>query len=455
MRPTSLASSLCLSFFACGSGSKMAVNDGGGGPAPTGLRAFPGAQGFGALATGGRGGRVIKVTTLEARGAGSLQEALSQDEPRIIVFDVSGVIQGDFEIEYGNVTIAGQTAPGAGITIQGRLSGAYEFGVDNMIIRHLRVRPVYDGSAGQQFDAMQFSRNSRLILDHVSASFGVDETIDLYESNDVTVQWSTIESSAEDGHPEGQHNYGLINGPDGRRVSVHHNLFAHHKNRSPAIANGPAEVRNNVMFNVRHGFIHHNPASGAFNIVGNYFKKGGDDVLIPFYFDDENNFSADDLRYYLSDNYIDDPGGSCEGSVENPWTECAQDLVAPASLRVESEQDLSGQYWAPVTTESSTDAYDSVLAGAGAFPRDLVTRQSVEQTKSRTGSWGSYPLPNPLDGLTPGSAPADADSDGIADAWEAEHGLSSGDASDNQKEMPSGYPAIEEYINELADNLVP
>jgi pectate lyase len=437
----------------------MSGNDGGGaggsGPGPTGLRAFPGAEGFGALATGGRGGRVIKVTTLEPTGAGSLQEALSQNEARIIVFAVSGVIAGDFEIEYGNVTIAGQSAPGAGITIVGRLSGAYEYGVDNMIIRHIRVRPIYDGSAGQQFDAMQFSRNSRIILDHVSASFAVDETVDLYESKDVTVQWSTIESSATQGHPEGEHNYGLISGPDGRRVSVHHNLFAHHKNRAPAIANGPAEVLNNVMYNVRHGFIHHNPASGVFNLVGNYFKKGGNDMLIPFYFDDEDSFAAADLRYYLADNYIDDPGSSCKGKVNNPWTECDQDLLAPASLRVDSEFSMAGDYWAPVSTQSSEEAYDKVLAGAGAFPRDLVTRQSVAQTRDRSGSWGSYALPNPLDGLTPTAAPEDADNDGIADAWEASHGLSSSDASDNQKEMSSGYPAIEAYLNELADQLVP
>ncbi len=448
-----LATLFCL-LTACGGGNKKVVNDGGQVP-NTGVRAFPGAEGFGAYATGGRGGRVIKVITLDATGPGSLQEALSQDEARIVVFDVSGAITGDFEVEYGNITIAGQTAPGAGITIVGRLSGAYEYGVDNMIIRHIRVRPVYDGSAGEQFDAIQFSRNSRMIFDHVSASFGVDETVDFYEAKDLTIQWSTIESSATQGHPEGEHNYGLINGPDGQRISVHHNLFAHHKNRSPAIANGPAELRNNVMYNVRHGFIHHNPASGSFNLVGNYFKKGGNDVLIPFYFDDEDSFAAEDLRYYLADNYIDDPGGSCEGIVNNPWTECSQDLVAPASRRVDTEFSFSAQYWASVTTESATEAYESVLAGAGAFPRDLVTRQSVEQTRNRSGSWGAYALPNPLDGLQATSAPADADSDGIADSWEESHGLSANDASDNQKEMPSGYPAIEEYINELAAALVP
>lgn len=429
--------------------------NGGGGGGNEGVRAFPGAQGFGALATGGRGGRVIKVTTLNANGPGSFGEAINLDEPRIIVFDVSGVIEGSFEIPFGNVTIAGQTAPGGGITIAGRLSGAYERGVDNMIIRHLRVRPIYDGTSGEQFDAIQFSRNARLIFDHVSASFGVDETVDLYEAQDVTVQWSTIESSATEGHPEGEHNYGLINGPDGHRISLHHNLFAHHKNRAPAIANGPAELRNNVMFNVRHGFIHHNPASGRFNIVGNYFKKGGDSELIPFYFDDEDGFADEGLTYFLADNYIDDPGSSCNGVVTNPWSECSQDLNAPENRRVSSEFSFTGDWHADVTTSSSSAAYDQVLAGAGAFPRDLVTRKSVEETRDRSGSWGSYDLNNPMDGLTASEPPTDTDNDGISDSWEASHGLDASDPSDNQSEMPSGYPAIEEFINERADALVP
>ena len=132
--------------------------------------------------------------------------------------------------------------------------------------------------------------------------------------------------SGTSGHPEGQHNYGLISGPSGTRVSVHHNLFAHHRNRCPAIANGPSEVINNVVYNVRHGFVHHNPASGQFNIVGNHYIDGSNDTLIPFYFDDENNGSASDLGYYLADNLIDDPASSCDGVVDNPWTECSQDL---------------------------------------------------------------------------------------------------------------------------------
>lgn len=420
------------------------------------LRAFPGAQGFGAQATGGRGGRVIKVTTLASSGPGSLREALEQPEARIIIFEVSGVITGDFEIPYGDVTIAGQTAPGAGITIRGRLAGAYEYGVDNMIIRHIRVRPDYDGSAGTQFDTIQFSRNARLIFDHVSASFGVDETVDIYEARDVTVQWSTIESSATVGHPEGEHNYGLINGPDGRRVTLHHNLFAHHKNRAPAIANGPAEIVNNVMYNVRHGFVHHNPASGPFNLQGNYFKKGSVS-MIPFFFDDEDDFAAEDLSYYLVDNYYDAPGSNCQGSINNPWTQCSQDLNAPTSRRAASAFDFSGSgsFHEPVAVEASTLAYARVLAEAGAFPRDVVTKWSVEDTQSRTGAWGAYALSDPMAGLTATSPPADSDDDGIADSWELSHGLDPDDPSDNQAVMASGYPAIEAYINDLAEALQP
>ncbi len=427
------------------------------GPGRGDLPAFPGAEGFGARATGGRGGRVIAVTTLRARGPRSMQQAVAAPGPRIVVFAVSGVIAGDIVIPHGDITIAGQSAPGAGITLAGRLSTRYRYGVDNIIVRHIRVRPVYDGSEGEQFDAIQFSRSKRIMIDHVSVGFGVDETVDLYEARDVTVQWSIIESSATRGHPEGKHNYGLINGPDGARISVHHNLFAHHKNRCPAIANGPAEVINNVAYNVRHAFVHHNPASGPFNIVGNYYKAGGDDQLIPFWFDDEAGFQARDLAYYLRDNYIDDPGSSCPGMVQNPWKECRQDLFAREKQRAETEFDFRGvsRYWAPVKIDSPTDAYDRVLRRAGTFPRDVVSRRSVRETRKRTGRWGSRIPERLMDGLAAGQAPADGDGDGMADDWERENGLDPGSRADQQRVMPSGYPAIEDYLNHLADRLTP
>lgn len=420
--------------------------------------AFPGAQGFGARATGGRGGTIVKVTTLDADGPGSLQAALDMNEARIIVFDVSGVIERDiFEILYGDVTIAGQTAPGGGITLKGRLYAAYDYGVQNIIVRHVRVRPEYQGGDGSQFDGIQFSRNSLFILDHISVAFGVDENVDLYQTTDATIQWSTIESSATSGHPEGVHNYGLINGPDGERVSVHHNLFAHHQNRCPAIANGPSEVRNNVMYNVRHGFVHHNPASGAFNIVGNYFKDGADDDLIPFYFDDENSTPSASLLYYLADNYIDYPGNDCTGSVDDPWVECSWDLYLDSSHKSDTEFDFTTEstYFVPITTTSSTEAYDSVLDAAGAFPRDVVTSASVQDTQNETGNWGAVIPADLMQGLSPTTPPTDADSDGMADDWETANGLDPTDGNDHSTITATGYTAIEDYINELADLLLP
>ncbi len=420
-------------------------------------RAFPGAEGFGAAATGGRGGRVIRVTTLDADGPGSLQEALNVDQPRIIVFTVSGVIEADIiEVPHGNVTIAGQTAPGAGITIRGRFYAAYEEEVTNIIVRHLRIRPnTFASGGGEQHDGMQFSVNSNMIFDHLSVAYGVDETVDLYSAKDVTFQWCTVECAATEGHPEGEHNYGLINGPEGRRLALHHNLFVHNKNRNPAIANGPAEVRNNVIYNVQNGFVHHNPASGPFNIVGNYYRQGPSASIVPFFFDDENDFGAEDLGYFLSANYIDDPG-DYEGLVDNPWIEPFvhsgfQHLNAPESLRADSAYSFvnEGNNFIPITTQDPQAAYTEVLRQAGCLPRDKLTADVVQETLDRSGQWGARQI-DPMEGLQAGTPPADQDSDGMADAWELEHSLDPANGDDHRTVMSSGYTAIEEYINGLA-----
>lgn len=426
------------------------------------LPAFPGAEGFGAQATGGRGGQVLHVRNLGSSGPGSLQAALDTPGPRVIVFDVSGVIDGDVEINQSDVTIAGQTAPGAGITIAGRLFAEYDTSVNNIIVRHVRVRPPPrpGNISGDQYDGIQFSLNSRVIFDHVSASWGVDETIDLYEGNDVTVQWSDIaEGAVNAGHPDGaEHNYGLINGPDGHRISVHHNLFAHNKNRNPAIANGPADVRNNFVYNVRHGFIHHNPAAGEYNLIGNCYKRGPDDVLIPFFFDDEEPATGD-TTYYLADNFIDDPG-EYVGVVDNPWQTpylhaSFADIGKPESDRSLLELDFSSTTgYVPITTQSAAVACPAVLERVGAFPRDTVTTRIVDETENRTGAWDAHRPANLLEGLTAGTPPADTDGDGIPDAWESAHGLDPNDAADANDLQASGYMAIEEYINELADTLV-
>ncbi len=424
-----------------------------------GLPSFPGAEGFGAIATGGRGGQVLKVTTLASSGPGSLQWALDQSGPRIIVFEVSGVIEGDHTVNQGDVTIAGQTAPGAGITIAGRFWGKYSTTVQNIIVRHLRIRPEHNGEPGNQFDAVQFSRNARVMLDHLSIAWGIDENVDLYEADDITVQWSSIEESSTSGHPEGSHNYGLINGPDGHRISVHHNLFAHHKNRCPAIANGPADVRNNVVYNVRHGFVHHNPATGFFNIVGNVYIQGPNDTLIPFYFDDEGSASPSTQSYHLSDNYIDDPSDYV-GVVNNPWQTPYKhpsfaSMNLPSSFYEPMEHDYTGQPgYVPISMDPSQQLTSTLLPVVGAFPRDAVTARTVQDVSMRTGSWGKKAQSNLMQGLTPTAPPADLDDDGMADSWETSHGLDPADPNDHDTLMPSGYTAIEDYINELADALI-
>src|SRR5688572_24026677 len=181
---------------------------------PAKIRAFPGAEGWGAVTAGGRGGKIMKVTNLNASGPGSLAEACAADGPRIVVFEVSGVIRGNIRITRPYITIAGQTTPGAGITVEGVIS-SYDYGAHDIIIRQLRVRRRRDMSAGGdciQLGGLGLAKSGtyNIILDHLSLSWGNDEVIDLYHAHDVTVQWCTIEESDDQGHNKGAHNYGLI-----------------------------------------------------------------------------------------------------------------------------------------------------------------------------------------------------------------------------------------------------
>jgi pectate lyase len=407
------------------------------------LPAFPGAEGFGAIAKGGRGGRVIKVTNLRSEGPGSLQAACAEEGARTIVFAVSGVVEGDVTIEHGNVSILGQTAPGAGVTVAGSLKTRYRARqpIDDLVIRLLRVRP--PNARGASGDAVQLSENKRVMLDHVSCAWAADETIDIFGAQDVTIQWCSVEESLVTGHPEGRHNYGLISGPNGARVSIHHTLFAHHARRCPAIANGPADVRNNVIYNFRDGFLHDNPPNDkGYNIVGNYYKRGPSDAKIfPFCF-------RDTTTYYLRDNYIDGVG-----TIQDPWAEAdkLEGLRYYAQKGRKAEQETPV---AKVATHSPAEAFELVLQGAGGLPRDAVTRRIVQDVRAGTGAWGRQPQADLLAGLTVGEPPADADNDGMADTWEVAHGLDPKNASDHARAMPSGYTAIEEYANELAERLI-
>jgi len=269
------------------------------------LPGFPSAEGYGVRSIGGRNGQIIKVTNLNANGPGSLQAACEKPGPRIVVFDVAGIIRGDIAIKYPYITIAGQTAPELGITIAGRIF-AYSDNkkrLNDIIIRFLRIRP--PPITGYTGDAIQIGNADRIMLDHISMSWANDETIDIIYSSDVTVQWCTIEESDPEGHGKRvPHNYGILSTyPGSGNISIHHNLFAHHARRIPSLTpyeeNKPADFINNVVYNFREGLVHdgHIPKS-EISLVSNYYKRGPNSRSIwPFRFSDKG-------KYYLKGNYI-------------------------------------------------------------------------------------------------------------------------------------------------------
>ncbi|KAI1397530.1 polysaccharide lyase family 1 protein [Hypoxylon fuscum] len=403
-------------------------------PNASALLAFPGAEGFGRNAVGGRTGSVYHVTNLNDSGAGSFRDAVSASN-RIVVFNVGGIIKITTRIAVSkNIYIAGQTAPGDGITIYG--NGMSFSNANDAIVRYIRFRMGKGGDSGK--DGITIADGSNMIFDHVSAAWGRDETFSINGAvHNVTVQ-NTIIGQGLETHSCG----GLMQSDYG--ISLFRNLYIDNKTRNPKVK-GINDFQNNVIYNWGGGgaYIAGDSAGQSnANIISNYFISGPSTSVAAFTRGNAN------FHGYVSENYYDsNKDGTLNGSPLCVNTSCYSSMDIKTS---------SFDYPGPEKLMSAPDAVVYVLQNVGTtFPvRDVVDEGLVAEVQSY-GKKGALisdenasSASSSVDGVS-GAAATDTDGDGIPDAWENANGLDSKDASDSMEISSSGYANIEVYLNSL------
>ena len=423
-----------------------------------GQRAFPGAEGFGAQAAGGRGGRVIEVTNLNDSGPGSFREAVTAQGPRTVVFRTGGTIQllTPLTLSSSFLTIAGQTAPGGGITIRSphQIDFGGEGDVHDVIVRFVRFR--YDIANGSPTGDIVNVGGYNIIFDHCSFSWGTDETFSI-GGHHVTVQWCIISEGLTKGSAfsEGAHH-----------LSIHHNLWAHHRERSPKMRGEPDRLSgepalfdfvNNVVYNWMDSATDVAGSSLA-NVVNNYYKAGPDTpppqtiaeivrlqdacVLTP----SGDCVPGTERQIYVSGNF----GPSCRFlDCADQWNSVISDV---AGVRGRNTAVDTPHAVPSVTTSAALAVFEEVLAGAGVtLPRrEEVDTRVVEEVRGGTGRMiaGDPTLLTGWPVLESGTPPVDSDQDGMADSWESDNfqGLGRDGRSDFDGD---GYTDLEEYLDWL------
>jgi len=422
--------------------------------------AFPGAEGAGKYTSGGRGGKILFVTNLEDSGPGSLRDAIEKKFPRIIIFKVSGTIflKSPLEIKSGNLTIAGQTAPGDGICIAGF---TVVIKADNIIIRFLRFRL---GDVNKiPDDALKAKGCKKIVIDHCTMSWAIDENASLYNIDSSTVQWCIISEALNSSfHSKGEHGYGGIWG--GHYVTFHHNLFAHNVSRNPRF-NGNrlgekdeiVEFVNNVIYNWGFNSVY-GGEGGKYNIINNYYKAGPatnkkvERRIIEISKSEDNNYG----KFYIDGNYV---YGYSEISSNN-WNGGVDidDVTYIDKVRAKVPFKISD-----ISIESAIEAYENVLKYAGcSLIRDEIDKRLIEEVRFGTAKYGktyrgggkgiidSQEDVGGWPNLKTLPYPADTDNDGMPDEWEKSYGLNPLDSSDyNLYTLDKNYTNIEVYINSL------
>jgi hypothetical protein len=431
---------------------------------------------------------VIEVTNLNDNGSGSLRAAINATGTRTIVFRVSGriVLSSPLVIKNGNLTIAGQTAPGDGICVS---NNTVTIDADNVIIRYMRFR--LGDEAKVENDALNGRNHQNIIIDHCSMSWSVDEAASFYDNKKFTMQYCIISESLYNSvHGKGQHGYAGIWG--GQNASFHHNLISDHSSRNPRF-NGSrysgkpdlevVDFRNNVIYNWGNANSAYGNEGGHVNMVNNYYKPGPatpgslttsstsnkrNRILnyTSYYFSSDAAVYPDTLfggKFFIDGNYVD---GYPDVSVDN-WTLGVQkDSYARAIQLIAAARKTSPFAFGTVTTQSAQDAYTTVLNQAGAiFPkRDAVDARIINEVKTGVETyWGVYSggQSGKASGIIDSQAtigwptyqsatpPADTDHDGMPDDWEIEKGLNPKVADHNQRNLSTGYDNLEVYLNSI------
>lgn len=457
--------------------------------------AFPGAEGFGRYTTGGRGGKVYHVTKLTDDGSeGTFRWACSQKGARTIVFDVSGTIflSSALDLRNGDVSILGQTAPGDGVCIA---DYPFQIKASNVIIRYLRFRLGNRHVDNHEGDGLGGMDQKRIVIDHCSVSWSVDECLSVYGSTNISVQWCIADQSMVNaGHRSGAHGYGGNWGGSG--ASYHHNLIAHHTSRTPRLGPRPGtqcdermDLRNNVIYNWGSNGCYGGEGMNV-NIVNNYYKPGpatptgtkgkriaSVNIRTSEYTRHDTNPNDWDKMWHVWGKYFVD------GNVNTKYPDVTADNWNNGFYNQIDASKNDGTYtevtkdtikllapieYGHITTHTAEKAFEKVLAYAGAsYKRDshdtYIASDAKDGVATYTGAGLSAGFINSQEdaggwpALESEPAPADTDKDGMPDAWEIANGLNPSDATDGSRydlDDKHYYTNLEVYCNSLVETQI-